>query len=113
MSRGHPDRAVVHLAECARLEKQYSTCTAVPTIAQSAADLVEVHIRSGAMIDAERSLDTLEDVARSTGLKWANAGAARCRGMLAGQRLNGIEDDLRAHQRTTVNCNYDCNYDCN
>ena len=85
LSRGHADRAAVHLAECARLEKQYSTGTVVPTIAQSAADLVEAHIRSGAMTDAKRSLATLEDIACRTGLKWANAGAARCRGMLASE----------------------------
>ena len=85
LSRGHADRAAVHLAECARLEKQYSTGTVVPTIAQSAADLVEAHIRSGAMTDAKRSLATLEDIACHTGLKWANAGAARCRGMLASE----------------------------
>ena len=90
LSRGHAERAVVHLAECARLEKQYSTGTVLPTIAQWAADLVEAHIRSGAMTDAERSLAMLGDIARRTGLKWANAGAARCRGMLAG------EDQLRA-----------------
>ena len=85
LSRGHADRAAVHLDECARLEKQYSTGILLPTITQWAADLVEAHIRSGAMTDAERSLAMLGDVARRTGLKWANAGAARCRGMLAGE----------------------------
>jgi hypothetical protein len=35
------------------------------------------------MTDAKRSLAMLEDKARRTGLKWANAGAAWCRGMLA------------------------------
>ena len=48
-------------------------------------NLVEAHIRSGAMTDAEHSLAMLGDVARRTGLKWANAGAARCRGMLASE----------------------------
>ena len=85
LSRGRADRAAVHLDECARLEKQYSTGILLPTITQWAADLVEAHIRSGAMTDAERSLAMLGDVARRTGLKWANAGAARCRGMLAGE----------------------------
>jgi ATP/maltotriose-dependent transcriptional regulator MalT len=85
LSRGHPDRAAIHLAECARLDKLYSTGILLPTITQWAADLVEAHIRSGAMTDAERSLALLGDVARHTGLKWANAGAARCRGMLAGE----------------------------
>jgi DNA-binding CsgD family transcriptional regulator len=83
LSRGHADRAVVHLAECARLEKQCNIGILLPTIAQWGADLVEAHIRCGAMTDAKRSLAMLGDIARRTGLKWANAGAARCRGMLA------------------------------
>jgi hypothetical protein len=37
----------------------------------------------GAMTDAKRSLAMLENKARRRGLKWANAGAAWCRGMLA------------------------------
>ena len=85
LSRGHADRAAIHLAECARLDKLYSTGILLPTITQSAADLVEAHIRSGAMTDAERSLAMLDEIARRTGLKWATAGAARCRGMLAGE----------------------------
>jgi ATP/maltotriose-dependent transcriptional regulator MalT len=85
LSRGHADRAATHLAECARLEKQYNTGLLLPTIAQWTADLVEAHIRGGAMTDAERWLAVLEDMASRTGLKWANAGAARCRGMLAGE----------------------------
>jgi DNA-binding CsgD family transcriptional regulator len=85
LSRGHADLAAVYLAECARLEKQYNAGTVVPTVAQWAADLVEAHIRNGAMADANRSLAMLEDIACGTGLRWANAGAARCRGMLAGE----------------------------
>jgi DNA-binding CsgD family transcriptional regulator len=84
LSRGRADRAAVHLAECARLERQYSTGLLVQGTAPWGADLVEAHVRSGAMTDAERSLAMLEDITRRTGLKWANAGAARCRGMLAG-----------------------------
>jgi len=83
LSRGHADRAALHLAECARLEEQYGIGILLPTVVQWAADLVEAHIRSGAMTDAKRSLAMVEDKARRTGLKWANAGAARCRGMLA------------------------------
>jgi DNA-binding CsgD family transcriptional regulator len=93
LSRGRAERAALHLAECARLEKQYNTGTAVPTITQSAADLVEAHIRSGAMTDAKRSLAMLEDMARRTGLRWANAGAARCRGMLASE--DGYEREFQ------------------
>jgi DNA-binding CsgD family transcriptional regulator len=85
LSRGHADRAAIHLAECARLEKQLNPDTVVLTITQSAADLVEAQIRSGALTDAKRSLRMLEGIACRTGLRWANAGAGRCRGMLAGE----------------------------
>jgi DNA-binding CsgD family transcriptional regulator len=83
LSQGRADRAAIHLAECARFERQYSTGLLPPTITQWAADLVEAHIRSGAMTEAEHSLAMLEDLARRTSLRWANAGAARCRGMIA------------------------------
>jgi DNA-binding CsgD family transcriptional regulator len=85
LSRGHADRAAVHLAECARLEKQYANGILPTTITQWAADLVEAYIRSGALMDAKHSLAMLEDSACRTGLKWANASAARCRGMLASE----------------------------
>ena len=75
LSRGHADRAAIHLDECARLEKQYSTGILLPTITQWAADLVEAHIRSGAITDAERSLAMLGDVARRTGLRDGRRGA--------------------------------------
>jgi hypothetical protein len=61
----------------------FSYSLVVPTIIPSAADLVEAQIGSGAITDAKRSLSVLEDKAHRTGLRWVNAGAARCRGMLA------------------------------
>jgi DNA-binding CsgD family transcriptional regulator len=81
LSRGRADRAVVHLAESARLERQQGAY--LPTVVQGAADLVEAQIRSGATTVARRSLAILEDTACRTGLRWVNAGVARCRGMLA------------------------------
>jgi DNA-binding CsgD family transcriptional regulator len=94
LSRGHADRAAVHLAECAQLEKQLNPGTVVLTITHSAADLVEAHIRNGTMTDAKRSLAMLEEMACRTGLKWANAGAARCRGLLAAE--DGYEEEFQA-----------------
>jgi DNA-binding CsgD family transcriptional regulator len=85
LSRGRADRAVFHLADCASLEEYYGIGHLLPTVTQWAADLVEAHIRSGAAEEAKRSLATLEDKASRTGLRWANAGAARCRGMLANE----------------------------
>src|SRR5689334_17488996 len=46
------------------------------------------------MTDAKRSPGMLEDMARRTGLKWANAGAARCRGLLAAE--DGYEGEFQA-----------------
>jgi len=46
------------------------------------------------MTDAKRSLGMLEDIACRTGLKCAGAGAARCRGILAGE--DGYEGEFQA-----------------
>jgi DNA-binding CsgD family transcriptional regulator len=81
LSRGRADRAVIHLTESARLERQQGAY--LPTVVQGAADLVEAQIRSGATTGAKRSLAILEDTACRTGLRWVNAGVARCHGMLA------------------------------
>jgi DNA-binding CsgD family transcriptional regulator len=85
LSRGRADRAVPHLTDCARLEEPSGTGILLPAVTQWAADLVEAQIRSGAIADAERSLVLLEEKARRTGLRWLNASAARCRGILAGE----------------------------
>jgi DNA-binding CsgD family transcriptional regulator len=81
LSRGRTDRGVSQLIECARFERQHGAY--LPTVVPWTADLVEAQIRSGAITDARRSLAVLEEKACRTGLRWANAGAARCRGMLA------------------------------
>jgi DNA-binding CsgD family transcriptional regulator len=85
LSRGHAEHAVGHLTECARLEGQHGTGFLLPTITQWAADLVEAHIRNSTITDAKRSLAVLEEAGERTGLRWINAGAARCRGMLVGE----------------------------
>jgi DNA-binding CsgD family transcriptional regulator len=81
LSQGHADRAVMHLTDCV----PHRTGILLLTVTQWAADLVEAQIRSGAETDAKRSLARLEDTGRRTGLRWVNAGAARGRGMLAGE----------------------------
>jgi DNA-binding CsgD family transcriptional regulator len=83
LSRGRADRAVLHLSECARLQNEYGIGHMLPTVTQWAADLVEAQIRCGAITDAKRSLAMLNETGRRTGLVWANAGVARCRGLLA------------------------------
>ena len=71
LSRGRPDRAAIHLAECARLEQQRGTGLMIATFAQWGADLVEAHVRAGALTDAEHSLAMLAGEADRTGLRWA------------------------------------------
>jgi len=56
-----------------------------PTIMRSIADRVEAHLRAGKRADAEGVLGVLEDQAKQTGGRWANAVAARSRGLLASQ----------------------------
>ena len=81
LSLGHPERALAHLTECARLEVEYGVglATAVPWNA----DLVEAYVRVGRTEDAVRELETLEEQGRATSSRWAAAAAARCRGLLA------------------------------
>ena len=55
-----------------------------PGVAWWAQDLAEAYIRAGRTRAAEATLDVLEAQAERTGRCLARAGAARCRGMLAG-----------------------------
>jgi len=84
---GHDEDCRAHVASGLELSRRTG-------FAQWGADLVEAYVRSGAMTDAERSLAMLEDISRRTGLRWANAGAARCRGMLTGE--DGYEQEFQA-----------------
>jgi DNA-binding CsgD family transcriptional regulator len=81
LSLGHADRAVLHLAECRRLEESVDVRN--PMIHQGAADLVEACIRAGSLEAAERHLAVLECQAAQAGLRWPVAMATRCRGLLA------------------------------
>ena len=81
LSLGHPERAIAHLAECARLELEYGV--GLPTVVQWNADLVEAYARVGRVEEAFRELDMLEVQGQVTGSQWAAATAARCRGILA------------------------------
>jgi DNA-binding CsgD family transcriptional regulator len=62
-----------------------------PGVAPWAQDLAEAYLRAGRVRDAEATLEILEAQAERTGRRLAHAGAARCRGMLAG------EEEFAAH----------------
>jgi DNA-binding CsgD family transcriptional regulator len=83
LSFGHPEAAIPHLAESARLEVKYGLRH--PAVVQWNADLVEAYIRVGRIEDAIRELEVLEEQGRATASRWAVATAARCRGLLAGE----------------------------
>ncbi len=91
LSLGHPDRAIAHLAECARLEAAYGV--GLPIAVPWNADLIEAYVRMGRCDDALRELETLEVQGRATGSRWAMATAARCRGLLADE--DAYEDVLQ------------------
>ena len=84
LSFGRPDRAVVHLRECARRRAMHGMKLLTPV--QWAGDLVEALARSGDLAGAEEALAGIEASARDTGLHWALAIAARGRGLLTDEQ---------------------------
>lgn len=80
---GYQD-AVAGLEPAARYATDHGA--AEPGVALWAQDLAEAYIRVGRVRDAVATLETLESQAERTGRRLAHAGAARCRGLLAGNR---------------------------
>jgi DNA-binding CsgD family transcriptional regulator len=81
---GHYDDAVAVLEPAARFANDAGL--AEPGVALWRQDLAEVYIRIGRLTEGITTLETLEREAASTGRRLAHAGAARCRGLLAGTR---------------------------
>ena len=78
---GHTTAAIEHLEQVSRgVERQG---IGEPAVVPWAADLVEALLRAGRTDDAERVLGRLERQAQATGGRWAQAAAARCRGLVA------------------------------
>jgi DNA-binding CsgD family transcriptional regulator len=65
-------------------------------------DLVEAYIHVGQRAHAEQALTGLAEQADRTGGLWAQAAAARCRGLLAEDFVPAFEEALRWHDRTTM-----------
>jgi ATP/maltotriose-dependent transcriptional regulator MalT len=65
-----------------------------PNMLQWEPDLIEAYVHTSRAKDARRSLARLERLAEKTGGTWANAAAARCRGLLASDEA--FEDDFAA-----------------
>ncbi len=81
LAHGEYNAALGHLETT--LDLAYREGLANPNVVPFAADLVEAHIRVGDPVRAAKVLTSLEESARTTGLVWPKAAAARCRGLLA------------------------------
>ena len=81
LSLGRPDRALAHLETCSRFERD--TGVGLPNVVLWNGDLIETYVRLDRHDDAARELEHLDAQATATGIRWAAAVAARCRGLLA------------------------------
>ena len=79
---GCPERATTHLVRTARFAQACGI--EEPNLLRSAPDLIEAQIRAGHVTQARQTLVPFERQAQRAGRPWANAAAARCRGLLAG-----------------------------
>jgi DNA-binding CsgD family transcriptional regulator len=79
---GRPDAAVQQLEVVRDTVAEHGL--GEPNVIQWAPDLVEAYVRCGRGADGERVLATFSEQAESSRRLWARAGAARCRGLLAG-----------------------------
>jgi DNA-binding CsgD family transcriptional regulator len=80
LSLGNLEQAYAHTIEAARLELRIGV--GLPVIVPLRPDLIEAAIRLGRLDDAARELELFEQQARDTGVSWAAATAARCRGLI-------------------------------
>ncbi len=80
LSLGNLEQAYAHTVEAARLELIMGV--GLPVIVPLRPDLIEAAIRLGRLDDAARELELFEQQARKTGVSWAAATAARCRGLI-------------------------------
>lgn len=82
---GRPGQALAHLETVARFVAECGLRN--PSVVPFWQDLVEASLLAGRPADGERALATLEEQAEATGLRWPAAVAARCRGLLSGERF--------------------------
>jgi DNA-binding CsgD family transcriptional regulator/tetratricopeptide (TPR) repeat protein len=80
LGRGRPEEAI------AQLVRVGASNAAAPPVVPSLPDLVEACVRVGRDAEARTYLERFSADAAATGRVWALAAAARCRGLLAGER---------------------------
>lgn len=81
LGRGRLEPALVHLENVANLVR--SLGGAEPNVVQWQPDLIETLVQIGRTAEADAALEELERQAEYTGGTWAQAAAARCRGLQA------------------------------
>lgn len=89
LSRGRAAEAATELRFCDARDRELGV--QLPTVTQWSADLVEAELRAGSRTNAERALAVFTEKAELTGVRWATAGVARCRGLLT---QNGFEEEF-------------------
>jgi DNA-binding CsgD family transcriptional regulator len=96
---GRGGEAVTHLRHVAQLcDREHFV---EPTVFMYTPDLIEAYVLTGARAEAEAVLDTFEALAARTRRNWAQATAARCRGMLADGDFDApFNEALSLHLRT-------------
>jgi DNA-binding CsgD family transcriptional regulator len=82
-AEGRLDEAIAALRSAGRLAREGGL--EEPGAVPWAQDLADAYLRRGRTADAEATLELLERQADRTGRRLAHAGAARCRGLLAGE----------------------------
>jgi DNA-binding CsgD family transcriptional regulator len=100
LGQGRREEAINHLQLVDRTVRAVGAC--VPSLLQEAPDLIEAYVHTGQRAHAEESLVAFEKQAETTRGTWAQAAAARCRGLLAADFEPAFEEALRWHNRTTM-----------
>jgi DNA-binding CsgD family transcriptional regulator len=99
LSLGHAGEAAAHLELVARAHARSDVVE--PSLLEWMPDLVEAHIRSGRVDDAAALLEVFGRYADAAGRTWAQAVAARYRGLLAADDgTEHFEAALRLHDAT-------------
>jgi DNA-binding CsgD family transcriptional regulator len=100
LTDAEPETAVEHLEAAWEFVRAHEVGN--PNIARFVPDLIEAHLLCGHADRASDLLAWLEERARSTGLSYPAAAAARCRGLLAGdvgQAMAAFAAARREHAR--------------
>lgn len=86
LGQGAVDEAIAHLERTAAHALDFGLRE--PNVVHWEPDLVEAYLRAGRIADAERRLESFEELATLSQRRWAKATAARCRAAITGEDLD-------------------------